>query len=323
MSRPSLCSVTFADSLSSRAVVSSPPSSPSSSAPTRRLALRRSAWVPVRSFPPVSTRSSSLTLRFSSYRRRQGHSYRQGVDCIFDSVLQYSLSWLRPLASRERRVLPFLPASSRMSRTASCFSLHCTSLAPRKNPLGLKKSGPHRDTLRHGIRPPAESSGVVFRLIVALVVDAASLVGQHSTMTAATYKAAGDAASPACAAAARPPLFSRLFRRRRQGEEDLAEDKTVVGEEHLSKRDFGFLPIPRRCRYSPDRPFIFTRSLNWLFAFGATIEVANVYYVQPIQVQLSQRYGVSYETVTRILSLVQAGYLVGCVPLGLLSARKS
>ncbi|BGO89458.1 hypothetical protein NBRC10512_006646 [Rhodotorula toruloides] len=144
-------------------------------------------------------------------------------------------------------------------------------------------------------------------------------------MTAATYKAAGDAASPACAAAARPPLFSRLFRRRRQGEEDLAEDKTVVGEEHLSKRDFGFLPIPRRCRYSPDRPFIFTRSLNWLFAFGATIEVANVYYVQPIQVQLSQRYGVSYETVTRILSLVQAGYLVGLVfitPLGDLVPRR-
>ncbi|BGP29928.1 hypothetical protein JCM10296v2_001680 [Rhodotorula toruloides] len=45
----------------------------------------------------------------------------------------------------------------------------------------------------------------------------------------------------------------------------------------------------------------------------------------PIQVQLSERYGVSYETVTRILSLVQAGYLVGLVfitPLGDLALRR-
>ncbi|BGP22683.1 hypothetical protein JCM10295v2_001574 [Rhodotorula toruloides] len=144
-------------------------------------------------------------------------------------------------------------------------------------------------------------------------------------MTAAAHKLAGDPASPAPAAAARPSLFSRLFRRRRQDEDGLADDKTIVDEEPSSERDFGFLPIPRRCRYSPDRPFIFTHSLNWLFAFGATIEVANVYYVQPIQVQLSERYGVSYETVTRILSLVQAGYLVGLVfitPLGDLVPRR-
>lgn len=78
-------------------------------------------------------------------------------------------------------------------------------------------------------------------------------------------------------------------------------------------KDFGFLPIPRRCRYDPGRPFEWSTALNWMLALGATVTVAPVYYCQPILVQLSQRYAVEYETVTRVPSLVQGGYLVGSV----------
>ncbi|GJN88655.1 hypothetical protein Rhopal_001621-T1 [Rhodotorula paludigena] len=89
--------------------------------------------------------------------------------------------------------------------------------------------------------------------------------------------------------------------------------------------DFGFLPIPRRCRYDPERPFEWSTALNWMLALGATVTVAPVYYCQPILVQLSQRYAVEYETVTRVPSLVQGGYLVGLVfitPLGDLLPRR-
>jgi len=76
-------------------------------------------------------------------------------------------------------------------------------------------------------------------------------------------------------------------------------------------RDFGFLPVPRGCEYGD--AFAFTRSLNWLLAVGATVTVANLYVVQPILVELSQRFEVDYEEVTRVPSLLQGGYLVGCV----------
>ena len=46
---------------------------------------------------------------------------------------------------------------------------------------------------------------------------------------------------------------------------------------------------------------------------GATVTVANLYVVQPILVELSQRFEVDYEEVTRVPSLLQGGYLVGCV----------
>ncbi|GAA5894720.1 hypothetical protein JCM6882_006665 [Rhodosporidiobolus microsporus] len=89
--------------------------------------------------------------------------------------------------------------------------------------------------------------------------------------------------------------------------------------------DFGFLPIPRHCRADPERPFVFTTFDNWLFAVGATITVANIYYSQPILVQLSEYYGVEYTTVTRAPSLIQAGYLCGLAlisPLGDLFPRR-
>ncbi|CAK5266396.1 unnamed protein product [Mycena citricolor] len=42
--------------------------------------------------------------------------------------------------------------------------------------------------------------------------------------------------------------------------------------------DWGLVPIPRRLRYDPARPFVFTTLLNVLFGFAATFIVANLYY---------------------------------------------
>ncbi|GAA5837653.1 hypothetical protein JCM9279_006823 [Rhodotorula babjevae] len=88
-------------------------------------------------------------------------------------------------------------------------------------------------------------------------------------------------------------------------------------------RDFGFLPVPRGC--VPGEAFVFTKSLNWLMALGATLTVANLYVVQPILVELAGHFRVDYEQVTRIPSLLQGGYLVGLVlitPLGDLLPRR-
>ncbi|GAA5904758.1 hypothetical protein JCM5296_000754 [Sporobolomyces johnsonii] len=88
---------------------------------------------------------------------------------------------------------------------------------------------------------------------------------------------------------------------------------------------FGFLPIPKRCRYNPERPFRFSSTLNWMLAATSTLTVANVYYCQPILTQLSERYDVSYDRVTRTVTLIQAGYLTGLVfitPLGDLVPRR-
>ena len=63
----------------------------------------------------------------------------------------------------------------------------------------------------------------------------------------------------------------------------------------------------------PGEAFVFTKSLNWLLALGATVTVANLYVVQPILVELAVEFQVDYEQVTRIPSLLQGGYLVGSV----------
>ncbi|GAA5979159.1 hypothetical protein JCM11641_008445 [Rhodosporidiobolus odoratus] len=93
-----------------------------------------------------------------------------------------------------------------------------------------------------------------------------------------------------------------------------------------SGRDIGFnLPVPSHLRHDPAQPFEFTTFHKWLFAAGATITVSNLYYNQPILVQLSEYYSVPYSTVTRVTSLVQAGYLCGLiflVPLGDLLPRR-
>ncbi|TFK22001.1 MFS superfamily [Coprinopsis marcescibilis] len=89
--------------------------------------------------------------------------------------------------------------------------------------------------------------------------------------------------------------------------------------------DFGFLPIPKHLLYDPDRPFYFGIGLNVAFGFASTFTVANLYYCQPLLIQLSDSFGVTYGEVSRIPTLVQAGYASGLLlisPLGDLVRRR-
>jgi predicted MFS family arabinose efflux permease len=98
------------------------------------------------------------------------------------------------------------------------------------------------------------------------------------------------------------------------------------GETQLEfTKDFGFLPIPRYLQYDPAKPPHFGILLNVAFGFASTFTVANLYYCQPLLIQFSISFGVSYNEVSRIPTLVQAGYATGLVlisPLGDLLRRR-
>lgn len=83
---------------------------------------------------------------------------------------------------------------------------------------------------------------------------------------------------------------------------------------------------PKRCRYSPDKPFGFSTPLNLLFAFAATFTVANLYYTHPILNKLADDFHVNQERVSLIPTLAQAGYAAGLLflcPLGDLFRRRT
>ncbi|KAF8133308.1 major facilitator superfamily domain-containing protein [Boletus edulis] len=89
--------------------------------------------------------------------------------------------------------------------------------------------------------------------------------------------------------------------------------------------DFGFLPIPKRLRYHPSKPFYFGTLLNVFFGVCATLVSANLYYCQPILIQLSDSFSVTYDEVSRIPTLVQAGYGIGLLticPMGDMLRRR-
>ncbi|EPQ53903.1 MFS DHA1 protein, partial [Gloeophyllum trabeum ATCC 11539] len=89
-------------------------------------------------------------------------------------------------------------------------------------------------------------------------------------------------------------------------------------------RDLGFLPIPRHCRHRPNEPFELKLWQTGVFALASTFSM-NLYYVQPILVELSNEFNVSFVQVSRIPSLLQAGYAIGLVflsPLGDLIHRR-
>ncbi|KAG0701920.1 major facilitator superfamily domain-containing protein [Suillus ampliporus] len=95
--------------------------------------------------------------------------------------------------------------------------------------------------------------------------------------------------------------------------------------ERTFSKDFRCLPIPRRLRYDPEKPFYFGILLNVSFGIGSTLVVANLYYCQPILIQLSASFNVTYDEVARIPTLVQAGFGIGLVfitPLGDMLRRR-
>jgi len=76
---------------------------------------------------------------------------------------------------------------------------------------------------------------------------------------------------------------------------------------------------PPMCRWDPDNPPKFSMALNVLFAFAGCFTVANLYYSHPILNVLARDFGVPYETVSQIPTLMQAGYATGLLflcPLG-------
>lgn len=82
---------------------------------------------------------------------------------------------------------------------------------------------------------------------------------------------------------------------------------------------------PPRCRWDPNEPPQFSFSLNVLFAFGAGFTVANLYYNHPILNILAEDFGVRYEEVAQIPTVMQAGYAAGLLflcPLGDLLPRR-
>ncbi|PBK65674.1 MFS general substrate transporter [Armillaria solidipes] len=91
-------------------------------------------------------------------------------------------------------------------------------------------------------------------------------------------------------------------------------------------KDFGLIPIPQRLRCNPTRPFPeFGIGLNLFFAFACTFVVANLYYCQPLLIQFSEFFGVSYLDSSRASTILQAGYATGLfflAPLGDLIRRR-
>ncbi|KAI8969423.1 major facilitator superfamily domain-containing protein [Trametes punicea] len=106
--------------------------------------------------------------------------------------------------------------------------------------------------------------------------------------------------------------------------EQAHKDGAVAATTKL-RRDFGFIPIPRRLQYDPEHPAHFGLAMNVTFGIASTFVVANLYYCQPLLIQFANAFGVTYQEVSNIPTLVQAGYAVGLLfitPLGDLVRRR-
>jgi hypothetical protein len=94
----------------------------------------------------------------------------------------------------------------------------------------------------------------------------------------------------------------------------------------LWRRAYNILTwTPPNCRWDPAKPPQFSMSMNVLFAFAAGFTVANLYYNHPILNILAQDFGVRYEQVAQIPTVMQAGYAAGLLflcPLGDLLPRR-
>lgn len=108
-----------------------------------------------------------------------------------------------------------------------------------------------------------------------------------------------------------------------------AHDDPVDGKQkELSRCDKVYNTLtycPPRCRWDPNKPPQFSMSMNVLFAFAAGFTVANLYYNHPILNILARDFGVRYEQVAQIPTVMQAGYAAGLLflcPLGDLLPRR-
>ncbi|KZP00314.1 MFS general substrate transporter [Calocera viscosa TUFC12733] len=93
----------------------------------------------------------------------------------------------------------------------------------------------------------------------------------------------------------------------------------------IRRLDFGFLPIPKSQRHDPAVGFKFTTLLNVVFGVASTFTVANLYYSQPLLIELSTAFGTTYDRISNVPTLTQAGYATGLLfvtPLGDMIRRR-
>lgn len=91
----------------------------------------------------------------------------------------------------------------------------------------------------------------------------------------------------------------------------LAPSKLDQRARQSNTHDFGLIPIPHGLRYDESSPPEFGIGLNLLFALASTFLVANVYYCQPILVDMSKSFDVTYSQISSVPTMAQAGYAVG------------
>ncbi|KAF4621788.1 hypothetical protein D9613_012204 [Agrocybe pediades] len=106
-------------------------------------------------------------------------------------------------------------------------------------------------------------------------------------------------------------------------EKEKQEVEVVV--EFIPSTDLGFLPIPARLRYTPGKRFDFGIWMNCGISLAATFLISNLYYCQPLLIQMADSFNVSYEEVSRVPTLIQTGYAAGLFficPLGDLVRRR-
>ncbi|KAJ7058933.1 major facilitator superfamily domain-containing protein [Mycena amicta] len=93
----------------------------------------------------------------------------------------------------------------------------------------------------------------------------------------------------------------------------------------LCTHDLYLLPIPKRLRYYEGRTFHLGVVLYLTLGFSSTFTVTNLYWCQPLLIDLSEAFGVSYSKISEVPTLLQAGYAFGVVfisPLGDLVRRR-
>ncbi|KAK4687476.1 hypothetical protein P7C73_g2642, partial [Tremellales sp. Uapishka_1] len=104
---------------------------------------------------------------------------------------------------------------------------------------------------------------------------------------------------------------------------------SVPPEKQIRKVDFHLIPIPKNRRYNgtmkPEEQFVFSWRLNLVFATAATVSVMNLYYIQPMTVEIARYFNVTDDATSHIPTLAQAGYGCGIFfvsPLGDLIRRR-
>ncbi|KAF8264726.1 major facilitator superfamily domain-containing protein [Lactarius quietus] len=71
--------------------------------------------------------------------------------------------------------------------------------------------------------------------------------------------------------------------------------------------NFGVIPLPKRLVYDPERPAHFGFLLKVVFYLSSTFIVSNLYYCQPLLIEFSKSFNVTYEEVSKIPTLVKQG----------------